>query len=264
VLLCWERALGYQFAFDEDAELVWIRGEIPKEHYLAPVGRWDRPDWGDLLRARFEGVVDFQIVPEALLEIWRAQLGDALQAEENRASWEYLHLVDDLADLSGNKYVKKRNRINQFVKQNPFQYLPITEELLPRIVEFQEKWCESYKVFDESGSIEMESDGIIRNILANWPSLPQMMGGALEVMGDIAAYTVAESIDDVIMIHFEKASLDFSAAYQVINHEFLLHEGRKYRIVNREEDMDDPGLRDAKLSYHPTDFVKKYAVSIRL
>jgi hypothetical protein len=257
--------LGYEFAFEEDEELVWIRGEVPKEHYLAPVGRWDRSDWGDILRARFDSPAVFELVPETLLDIWRGQLGGIVEAEENRASWEYLHRLEDLSELSGNKYVKKRNRINQFVKQNPYKYLPITEELLPRITEFQKKWCDSYKVFSQTGSIEMESDGIVRSILGNWSRLPQMLGGALEVMGDIVAYTVAENVqNDILMIHFEKASLEFNAAYQVINHEFLLHEGSGFKIVNREEDMDDLGLRDAKMSYHPIDFVKKYTVSIRL
>ncbi|MDR0648304.1 MAG: phosphatidylglycerol lysyltransferase domain-containing protein [Synergistaceae bacterium] len=265
VLLCWERALGYQFSFEEDEDLVWIRGQSPEVHYLAPVGRWARPDWGDMLRARFGSPAVFQIVPEALVDIWREQLGDAVQAEENRASWEYLHHTEELSALSGNKYVKKRNRINQFIKQNPYRYLPITEDLLPRIAEFQKKWCESYRVFSQTGSIEMESDGIIRNILGNWSRLPQMLGGALEVMGDIVAYTIAENVeDDILMIHFEKASLELNAAYQVINHEFLLHEGSRFSIVNREEDMDDLGLRDAKMSYHPFDFIKKYTVSIAL
>jgi hypothetical protein len=265
VLLCWERALGYQLAFEEDDDLVWIRGKFPKEHYLAPIGKWDRSDWGDILRARFVSPAVFELVPEALLDIWRNQMGDAVAVKENRASWEYLHRARDLSELSGNKYVKKRNRINQFIKQNPYNYLKITEELLPRIVEFQKKWCDSYRVFNESGSIEMESEGIIRNILGNWSRLPQMTGGAIEVMGEIAAYTIAENIgNEILMIHFEKASLEYNAAYQVINHEFLLHEGEGFTTVNREEDMDDPGLRDAKMSYHPMDFIKKYTVSVAL
>ncbi len=91
-----------------------------------------------------------------------------------------------------------------------------------------------------------------------------MIGGAIEVMGHIVAYTIAEIVGDTLMIHFEKASLEYNAAYQVINHEFLVHEGAPYKCVNREEDMDDPGLRDAKMSYHPCGFVKKYTVRINL
>jgi hypothetical protein len=265
VLLCWERALGYQFAFEEDEDLVWIRGKSPFEHYLAPVGSWDHGDWGDIIRARFGLEAEFQLVPEALLDIWRGQFPDALEVTENRASWEYLHMVDDLAELAGKNYVRKRNRINQFVKQNPYSYLPITEDNIPEIIKFQREWCESYRIFNDSGSIERESDGIIRNILGNWTLLPQMMGGAIEVYGRIVAYTIAEVVGtEILMIHFEKASLEYNAAYQVINHEFLTHQGRGFKIVNREEDMADPGLRDAKMSYHPMGFVKKYTVKVRL
>lgn len=265
VLLCWEKAMGYQIAFEEENELAWIRGEAPDEHCLAPVGKWEDREWGKILRGHFQGAAQFRLVPEKLVDIWKAQLGDSVEAISNRASWEYLHNVSDLAELSGNKYMRKRNRINQFTKQNPYRYIPIATEELPRIVEFQKTWCEPYKVFDETGSIENESEGIVRNILGNWDKLPQLMGGAIEVLGKIVAYTVAEKADDeTLMIHFEKASLEYNAVYQVINRDFLSHEGGGYAIVNREEDMDDPGLREAKMSYHPIDFVKKYTVNIQL
>ena len=265
VLLCWESALGYKMAFDEEEGLVWIRGEAPSEHYLAPVGRWDRDDWSGIIRERFGAEAEFQLVPESLLNIWREQFGGSLDVTENRASWEYLHMVDDLAELSGKNYVRKRNRIHQFVKQYPYVYVPISEENIPAIIQFQREWQESYRVFDDSGSIEMESGGIISNILGSWGELPQRPGGAIEVFGRVVAYTIAAAVDpELIMIHFEKASLEYNAAYQVIHHEFLTPQGRSFKVVNREEDMADPGLRDAKMSYHPFDFVKKYTVKINL
>ena len=265
VLLCWERALGYQLAFEETEDLVWIRGRVPDDHYLAPVGNWNHSDWEEIILARFGSRVQFRLVPEKLLDIWKDQFGASLTVTEARGSWEYLHHVEELAHLVGNKYVKKRNRINQFMKQNPFTYFEITPAELPRLIEFQNEWCDSYRVFGDSASIENESDGIIRSILGKWEQLPQLLGGGIEVMGRVVAYTVAEIADEsTIMIHFEKASLEYNAAYQVINHEFLNHGGAGYEIVNREEDMDDPGLRDAKLSYHPFDFIKKYTVDIDL
>lgn len=267
VLLCWARALGYQFAFDEDEELVWIRGTQPCEHFLAPVGKWNIKGWDELIAARFGTTAEFRIVPEKLVEIWSKQMpGHVFVRDdaEDRDSFEYLHKVSDLAALAGKKYIKKRNRVNQFSKMNPYTYLPITSELIPRIIEFQRAWCESYRIFSGYETIEQESSGIIGEILMNWDSLPMMIGGAIEVMGRIVAYTVAETAGDTLMIHFEKASLDFNAAYQVINQEFLLHEGEPYKYVNREEDMGNLGLRDAKMSYHPIGFVKKYAVRISL
>ena len=266
VLLCWEKAMGYQFAFDEHEELVWIKGSFPEEHFLAPVGDWNlHSDWKGIIRARFGYKAEFRLVPEHLLNIWSAQMGKAVSAEENRASWEYLHNASELAELAGNKYMRKRNRVNQFRKQNPYTYAPITPDLLPRIVSFQEEWCESYREFGGFESIERESEGIITNILGNWEHLPQLMGGMIETMGSIAAYTIAEDAGNgIVMIHFEKASLAYNAAFQVINKEFLARECSRFITVNREEDMDDPGLRDAKMSYHPVDFVKKYTVRIDL
>ena len=265
VLFCWARAYGYEFAFEDDEELVWIRGSRPEEHYLAPVGKWDHPDWEEILPARFGSEVCFKLVPETLVNIWRSQMGDAVQAVPNRGSWEYLHSVSELAELAGNKYMRKRNRINQFIKQTPYTYMPITEELIPRIAEFQIAWCESYKIFHGADGVSRENKGIITNILPNWSSLPELFGGAIEAYGNIIAYTIAEAADnDTIMIHVEKASLEYSAAYQIISREFLQHEGGRYKTVNREEDMDDMSLRDAKMSYHPMDFVKKYTVTIKL
>ena len=46
----------------------------------------------------------------------------------------------------------------------------------------------------------------------------------------------------------------------MINQEFLLHEFPEAEIVNREDDMGHPGLRQAKESYHPVGFAKKYTI----
>lgn len=269
VLLTWERALGYQIAFDEEEEIAWIAGTYPEKHLLAPVGRWMLKGWDEILAARFGKSVEFRIVPEKLLEIWQKQMPEAVtvidpEGDETRATWEYLYKLSDLTTLAGKKYMKKRNRINQFMSQNSFEYLPITPDLIPRIIEFQQAWCDSYRIFNGYETIAQESEGIIRNILSNWERLPEVSGGAIEVMGKIVAYTIAETAGDTLLIHVEKASLAYNAAYQVINNEFLKHCGGIFKFVNREEDMGDPGLRDAKLSYHPTGFVKKYRVRIDL
>lgn len=43
----------------------------------------------------------------------------------------------------------------------------------------------------------------------------------------------------------------------------MLQEHPEIAVANREEDMNDPGLREAKMSYLPTDFIKKYRVRIK-
>jgi hypothetical protein len=82
----------------------------------------------------------------------------------------------------------------------------------------------------------------------------------------MAAYTVAETLtDDTVLIHFEKGDTEYKGVYQAINQMFLENSAadyRDYRYVNREQDLNDEGLRKAKLSYLPVEFLQKYRVDL--
>jgi len=43
---------------------------------------------------------------------------------------------------------------------------------------------------------------------------------------------------------------------------FLEHNRNGFKMVNREQDLDDEGLRNAKLSYNPVSFLKKYKIAV--
>ncbi len=58
----------------------------------------------------------------------------------------------------------------------------------------------------------------------------------------------------------EKGGPEYKGVYQANNQMFLEHSGKGLVKVNREQDLNDEGLRKAKLSYHPVDFIKKYDV----
>jgi hypothetical protein len=100
---------------------------------------------------------------------------------------------------------------------------------------------------------------VIEKVLKNWSSLKGLIGGALLVNDDIVAYTVAEMLDSgAMVIHFEKGNPDYKGVYQAINQMFLERFGNPDILVNREQDLDDEGLRKAKLSYHPVDYLRKF------
>lgn len=264
ILWGWAADYGYQVAIEEETELLWIRQTIPQMYNLAPIGNWERTDWAERLRERFGEKCEFWFVPEKLLEIWREQLGRAITEEESdRGNWEYIYDILELSTLAGNKYMKKRNRVNQFRRTYDYVYKPINCAIIPEVQAFHDAWCAANGC-STTPALQREAHGI-RRILCHWGEIPHLRGGVIEVGGTIVAYTIGELAGKNLLVHFEKASYEYSSAYQVINKEFLVHmlEHEPWlTTVNREEDMNDPGLREAKLSYLPTDFIKKYRVKI--
>ncbi|MDE5591532.1 MAG: phosphatidylglycerol lysyltransferase domain-containing protein, partial [Helicobacter sp.] len=84
-------------------------------------------------------------------------------------------------------------------------------------------------------------------------------GGILRVDGKIIAFSFGEPLNkDTVVIHIEKANIEYQGAYQAINREFLANQWRNYTYVNREEDLGIEGLRKAKQSYQPLFLQKKF------
>ena len=65
---------------------------------------------------------------------------------------------------------------------------------------------------------------------------------------------------DMAVIHIEKANPEIRGLYQFINQQFLIHEFPEAVLVNREDDMGLEGLRQAKMSYNPIGFARKYKI----
>jgi hypothetical protein len=92
----------------------------------------------------------------------------------------------------------------------------------------------------------------------------QLCGGIFYIEGQPVAYCLGEelALGESFVIHFEKAVLgeDYKGVYQYINQAFASILPEKYETINREQDLGDIGMRQAKLSYRPVGFVKKYRV----
>ena len=90
-------------------------------------------------------------------------------------------------------------------------------------------------------------------------SLP-LRGTVYYVSGKPAAYCLGESIarGRMFAIHFEKAIDEFKGIYQFMNQAFAASLPNFFTLVNREQDLGGEGLRQAKMTYRPCDFVKKY------
>jgi hypothetical protein len=257
----WSWADVYGLAWAWTPELVWIRQSHPVEKYWAPVGDWKKVDWEAIMRRHFKAKVSFGRVPETLLQLWQQTPGMNYEAQPSRGHWDYLYSVTDLVELKGNKYHKKKNLLNQFSKKYDYRYMSLTPDNIHQTIEMQENWC-TWRDCASQTALDSENQAISK-VLNSWQYFQRLLGGAIMIETDMAAYTVAERLSaDMLLIHFEKGNHDFKGVYQAINQMFLQNAGQAFTMVNREQDLDNEGLRKAKLSYNPFGFLKKFDVQL--
>ena len=162
--------------------------------------------------------------------------------------FDYIYRRTDLALLQGGHLQAKRNHVNRFRADNPdFEYRPLTPELFDECRRLTEIWQGEKGVSD---TIDAERQ-VMENIFSNWESLG-MIGGSIWVNGHMVAFSYGAAVTtDTFDICVEKADRNIEGAFAIINQQFAEHLPEQYIYVNREEDMGLPGLRKAKLSYHP-------------
>ena len=110
----WGREYGLEWAFLEG--YVLIRQTFPQTLYWAPVGDWKNADW-EKLRDSLPGDACFIRIPEQLKIIWETTM-PGIRVEECRDHWDYLYDVNELVELKGRKFHKKKNLLNQFLRDH--------------------------------------------------------------------------------------------------------------------------------------------------
>ena len=257
----WAWAEEYELRWAWDGDLIWIRQNLPEEFLWAPVGLWDSVDWQSRLRLNPNAQSVFTRVPEMLTNLWRERLPQEIRIEEERGSWDYFYRVSDLIELKGKPYHKKKNLFNQFNRKYDFSYQSFGADMVEQAMAMQTDWC-TWRDCESSDILSSENRAIFR-ILKEWQLLAGLFGGALMVDVSMVFCFPTEALTrDMLLIHFEKGDTQYKGIYQAINQMFLANSAADYTFVNREQDLDDIGLRKAKLSYHPEDFLRKFRITL--
>jgi hypothetical protein len=255
----WAEEYGLQWAFGDTH--VWLRQTRPAAILWAPVGPWHAPDWSAC--PVLAGGAELTRIPEGLAELWTAAMPGRVEAREVREHFDYVYSVPELVELRGNRFHKKKNLLNQFVKTYRHDFSDLTPDCVEVTLDMQRQWY-TWRDSENPGTLEAENRAIAR-VLQSWDRLgDRLFGGVLRVDGEVAAYTVAEALsDEMLVIHFEKGHPEFKGVYQAVNQMFLARYGKGFALVNREQDLGDEGLRKAKMSYNPVLFLKKFSVTVR-
>lgn len=179
----------------------------------------------------------------------------------NPDSFDYVYDINDLADLSGRKYHRKRNHYKRFQTNFPnYKAEVISAALLPAVRQFCTNWYADKTDESPDGDFEMEQTALFK-VLDSYDALG-MEGLALYDGDRLLAITLGSQMTlDTFDVQFEKALPGADGAYAAINCEFANYIREKYpdiQYLDREEDMGIEGLRKAKQSYYPHHQIEKY------
>ena len=185
----------------------------------------------------------------------------SITTEPVRDQYDYIYRRTDLATLHGRHLNAKRNHIHRFRAEHPdFEYRPLTPECFDECRRLTEIWQEEK---GDSDIINTEKQ-VMETIFSNWDALG-MIGGSIFVNGRMVAFTYGSAVTtDTFDVCVEKADRHVEGAFAIINQQFAEHLPEQYIYLNREEDMGIPGLRKAKLSYHPEILLTYNVVHITL
>jgi hypothetical protein len=284
-LVAWSKAFQYEWSFaDADALLVsCVVDPDPNRHLIQPVGKLSPALVERIVREARSLSYPLRVigVGDRFLEENRELLAH-FDVIEDRAMTNYVYRASDLAELRGARYAKKRNLLAQAASLYHWTVEPLTpdrigacfevlreldehetspaertsshEQVLGASAPNDRKLCEApLMTVLEPEKMFHEERAALELTLKHFAELRQE-GVLVSVEGKPSAFAIFEPLDvKTAVVHFERAARSRKGLYQVVNKlvaQAIAAAG--FELINREEDVGDPGLRQAKSSYHPS------------
>ena len=262
-LFIWRAHYGFAWSLDRDWLLIISKNPKPGGWALPPVGPPGRTEvsrrlltW--LKEEKGSAYPSIQRADRRLAE--ELASSQEFTAEPQRDHFDYVYLTPDLINLAGNRYHSKRNYLHTFERSHQFSYEPLEERHLPACRELAGAWC-SLKRCEEDLNLMGEWEAV-GAALEHFRAL-KLTGVVILLNGKVEAFTVGELLNrETAVVHLEKANADIRGLYAVINQRFCQEAWAGVPFINREQDLGEPGLREAKLSYHPARLVEKFSLSL--
>jgi hypothetical protein len=183
---------------------------------------------------------------------------------EDRDNFDYIYLVNDLANLQGGKNHSKRNLISQYSRfhgtQSLEKELDLSDEKVQKDIEkVLQRWATSRGKESTETRDELTA---VKRALEHHKILEMRAFGVYQ--GDeLIAFTIFEILSNKVAVgHFEKADANYKGVFEHLNYSFAKHlASLDVEIINTEQDLGVEGLRKSKESYHPAEYIKKYTIS---
>ncbi len=256
-MLCWNHYANYRYARLRDSIVIssTING---KTTFRAPIGPRDTDLLHEVVElAVREGGDTPLLVLDPGSKTWIEETYPGLTLHPDRDFFDYIYRASDLADLSGGDRLSLRRHLNRFRREFSYTVEPLTADNIVEVLEFLLVWCE-WKDCDSVPILSYERDAILFAI--DHFFYLGLRGVVIRVGDTVGAMSVVGRLNETTaVVHFEKALPDaYRGIYQAINAETAASLKNEYVCIDRECDMGIPGLREAKMRYHPHHLVEVY------
>jgi uncharacterized protein len=258
-------------AIDGDALIVAAEFNRHKEkrHLILPISphRQYSPEALHALGRKL-GYKSYWFVTEDYLQQYEIKRVEALFTVREQEEYDdYIYRTSDLAELKGNKYSKKRNLISQFTKEylekGRVRMAPLTQDLAPECIQFLNEWCEERNCdANQQEDLACERQAAL-NTIENL-DIFSSQGLLLWIDGKVSAFGIGSYLTAAMgVLHFEKAFSRIKGLYQYFDNQCARLLFNSYVFINKESDMNVPGLAKAKRSYYPVMRVKSYELVLK-
>lgn len=256
---------------EEDGFLYVLRERMCDENtrvYLFPMGEGDKKRAVEKIMedARsHNSLVRFQTITETKSNWLKSEFPNVFNIEETRDYAEYLHLSDNLANLSGKKFASKRYDANLFRRtyEGRITEIPVTKENINEVLEFERQWLIESQESHDRIALELE----YREIELQLRHIDELKISGLIVkidniiQGIVYGTPISNNCYDVLI---EKGNRKFNDIYRILHQDIVRLCAMNYKYINREEDVGVEGLRKSKLSYKPDILLKKFIASEKI
>lgn len=176
---------------------------------------------------------------------------------------DYIYDLVHLASFRGSKLRKRHNQVRQFEREYEgcYQVKEIRFSDLDSIIDFAR--TQSGSMWDSpSGTEEKLAFGRLKELWGNEDTA--LAGIRLEVEDVLVGFSIySPLVADTVDIHFEKADHAYRGCGAKLTASLVEHLlDRNYRFMNREQDLNEPGLRRAKEALDPVRKLERAAIQL--
>ena len=243
-IYCFRFAHHYRVTRMADDTVVLTGSDKGQPFFVCPF-RLPRPE---LLAELFERHLCMKLVTTPQAEVLRTA-GYDLAAD--RDNFDYLYRREALATLAGRALQRKRNLVHAFERRHAYRCEPRDHTRAGDALAVREGWRARAPDLADYGPAK-EALELAREL--------ELVGRITFVEDQPVGYALGEYAvaGTMFVVHYEKTVPDMKGLYQVINRDLARALPETVTLLNLEQDLGEPGLRQSKLTYRPGDYVHKH------